>query len=256
MTALMESAKRKMGGDKDSTSQDGGQYPSVYEVGSTLELTPIERDPDLVGYWKLDEGSGNITDSSGNGNSGTPFGSLTYGESGKMGSAIRFTTSSDYFSIPYSINSFAMESGQDKTWLFWAKRNAIIGSASELALSDGALGIYFRDNGAYGGLMVVTTGAIQYTKTRVSGVLSTINDLQWHHYAMVWNRNGNLEIFMNGSPVSITTVKDLSDGYSEDWSSAGTERTIGRIQGNLDEIRVYNRTLSASEIQAIYNATR
>ena len=102
MTALMESTKRKMGGDKDVVSIDGGQYPELLEVGSKLKYTPITRDPSLVGYWSFEEGLGSATstDYSGNGNNGTWYGTSTQYAAGKVGTwAGSFNGSSDYINL-------------------------------------------------------------------------------------------------------------------------------------------------------------
>ncbi len=45
MTAIMESADRKMGGRSDATSGDGGQFSEMYEVGTSLTLTPTSWAP-------------------------------------------------------------------------------------------------------------------------------------------------------------------------------------------------------------------
>jgi len=69
---VMEAVSNKLGGDNDRVSGDGGEYADIYETGTNLELLPVNRNPNLVGYWQFDEGTGtNTYDASGNGNDGT-----------------------------------------------------------------------------------------------------------------------------------------------------------------------------------------
>jgi hypothetical protein len=54
---------------------------------------------DLVSYWKLNEASGAVNDSSDYGNNGTVTGAI-HGIKGKIGKALSFDDSDDYLAIP------------------------------------------------------------------------------------------------------------------------------------------------------------
>ncbi len=102
LTALLTSAKNKMGGSSDKASKDGGSYPELYEVGSNLKLLPVSRDPSLVGYWSFDEGSGTIAyDRSGKGNNGTLFNGPTWqtGSNCIKGGCLSFDGVDDYVEV-------------------------------------------------------------------------------------------------------------------------------------------------------------
>ena len=82
----------------------------------------------------------------------------------------------------------------------------------------------------------------------------TISTGQWHYVA--WTRNGNNHTFyQDGIPISSTAS-------STTFPNLNGELRIGReggshdryMNGAIDEATIYNRALSASEIQAIYNA--
>jgi len=58
---------------------------------------------ELVGWWRLDEGSGTTAyDSSSNGNDARFEGSPAWVEDGKFGKALKFDGSSDYLAAPDS----------------------------------------------------------------------------------------------------------------------------------------------------------
>lgn len=74
----------------------------------------------LVGYWKLDEGTGNVTaDSSGNGNNGTLINDPTWVD-GKYGKALNFSGGS-YVSIPDSV-SLRVQTFSLEAWVYMTKR--------------------------------------------------------------------------------------------------------------------------------------
>jgi len=68
--------------------------PLVLVLGLNLTNTASA---ELVGWWKLDEGSGTTAyDSSGNGNDASFKGAPAWVEDGKFGKALKFNGSSDY----------------------------------------------------------------------------------------------------------------------------------------------------------------
>jgi len=89
----------------------------------------------LVGYWKLNELSGKVNDSSDYGNNGTVTGA-THGVKGKIGKALSFDGSGDYVEIP---------------------------NADQLNLSNFTIGIWFNATGSdwYEGLI----SKMNYTST-------------------------------------------------------------------------------------------
>ena len=84
---------------------------------------------------------------------------------------------------------------------------------------------------------------------------------QWTHIAVTYthdNTSANPILYVNGQPVSVTestapvgaTNSDNTTMAIGDWGS-GTRA----FDGLIDEVRVYNRALSASEIKSLYRGT-
>jgi metallophosphoesterase (TIGR03768 family) len=71
----------------------------------------------------------------------------------------------------------------------------------------------------------------------------------WNHVAMTYSNSSGLKIYVNGNMT-------LQAGGSGVISSCASNLTIGRnFNGSLDEVRIYSRVLSGSEINASYNAS-
>src|SRR3990167_7813479 len=62
---------------------------------------------DRVGYWNMDEASGNLTDQSGYGNNCTANGNPVYAQTGapNRGNAISFDSTGDYFNCGDPVNN-------------------------------------------------------------------------------------------------------------------------------------------------------
>jgi hypothetical protein len=259
-TAVMESSKYKLGGDKDVTGTDGGTLASVYEKGTKLGLEPLDYgDNSLVGYWTFDEGSGSIAyDYSGSNAtgswSGTPAGTNGYYSAGKVGSwAGTFVNgnppSNNFVSEP---NNGALDVTSAFTWTMWVNVASIDGSAfdrffskekdsdncylSTIGISGTALRIY------------INSGGIGYSA--YSGANGGVG--AWAFWSVVFNQ-GNLKIYLNGADVTVAggggscpTNTSLNIGSFNNGSSPSLKNAL------VDDFRIYNRALSASEIAAMY----
>jgi hypothetical protein len=91
---------------------------------------------------------------------------------------------------------------------------------------------------------------------------TNINYNQWYHVAATWDgESGIMKLYINGQLASqtVTAVRPFGDLIPEDSPGVG----IGNLNdgqnnfpftGDIDEISLYNRALTAAEVQAIYNA--
>jgi hypothetical protein len=206
----------------DTSARTAAQVKADYNARSLSDVA-VRFGPDmgkalssgLVGYWKMDESSGNPVDSSGNGVTLTNNGTTAFG-SGKFGNAAGpFNGSSRYFSTGTTISGV-------KTVSFWVYPAATTDNFINLA------------SGKY---ISASTGTLSATGF------------------------ANASIFVNG--VQTTTIAanswQLVMITTETVVSADAFE-VGRANGSygvnnsyLDEVRVYNRTLSPAEIQQLYN---
>ena len=98
-----------------------------------------------------------------------------------------------------------------------------------------------------------TTGAT--SKTYDSSI--TAFDSTWHHVAFTWDA-GTLELYVDG--VKDTSVTKTADNAVTSIRTTTAALTIGNgtnnfyFDGNIDEVAVWNTTLTDAQITAIYNS--
>jgi hypothetical protein len=203
----------------------------------------------LMAIWS---GDGNARDGTGAHN-GTLVGGARFAP-GKVGQAFSFNGTSGYVSIP---DSPSLDAFADRiTIMAWIKVNHLManpewegivtkGNASwRLLATSGATTIYFAASGA--------TPADIYGSRNV-------NDGQWHHVAAVYD-GINLSLYVDGAldaskPASgsISRNRDpVCVGYIGNTGLPGNYH----FDGLINEASIYNRALTASEIQAIYTKQR
>lgn len=255
LTSLFESEKYAQ-----NMNKDGGPDTGIYEIGTNLDLANFARG--LIGYWKFDEGNGiTASDSSGNDNTGA----LTNGPiwvSGKIGNALNFDGEDDYVNAG---SGSSLKTAQG-TWAVWMYHDGILDQCGILLIGDGGwnnnIAIQQGSSGAPNRIVVRAreNGETFPYKWSGSTASASLPANQWNH--IVLTQDGiNPKIYINGNLVlTITSGGNLSVWTNASWLSAkifGMARNIGRrFNGFLDEVRVYNRALSAAEISVIYNATK
>jgi subtilisin family serine protease len=208
----------------------------------------------LVSHWKFDEGEGIIAVDSVGDNNGLLHGDTHWVE-GKIGDhALEFDGDNDYVSVgkSYENNTVGTICGWvfPKTTvssLFWAGDNDVF--------NEGVQVIY----GGNGIFRMVVRKAAGYEFIKDTYGTFPVNN--WYHYCFV--QDGiSPKLYINGTEVSTSDVKtpkdetawfDDVDGIDE--GSIGMQRDStpwGSFDGIIDDVRIYNRALSAKEIQAIY----
>lgn len=248
-----EATKNKLGGDSKVATKDGGDSPSLVELGSNLFSSPIDYgDSSLVGYWSFEEATGTIAyDKSGNGNAGTLQNSPTWTDIPlcKIGRCLEFNGLNNYVSIPKAANLY---SGiMDFSIIIWLYQNNA-GSANILAytpISSWTDNVQFFIDGTKLALWGVNSFVFQNNHGLSIGA--------WHQYVMVRSEN-TFKTYVDGVQVG----SGVSDSRS--LSSPDSTYNIGTIgaattqfyNGRADDIRIYNRALSSTEVLAIYNSAR
>ena len=235
-------------------SKDGGVDPAMFEIGSKLGIAPFVHG--LVGYWKFDETGTSANDSSGFANQGTMYSStiitdLHTSSNCKIGSCASFDGVDDYINVGNGASLNMSPSTQ--TIELWAYLN------TDTATSKGGL-ITKVDSGSSNGWYFYYDNSFYYITysgtTRHQLYIGNLIAGQWYHIA-VSNNNGNAIVYINGVKKANSTGMIWTQGTSNVWiGSFEIAPTTYVVNGRIDEVRVYNRALSAAEISAIYNATK
>ena len=228
---------------------------SADEVGQLYRLTtPTGTDTSLKGYWSFngqDISSATAFDRSGAGNTGTISGASK--SIGRVGQALSFDGTDDSISVT---DSSSLNQTSAITLSAWIKTTASgrrdiinrqVGSGTyngyNLVLGDDYYGCTGGSTGKLGFFMGTTGGLTLCSKT-------SVNDGNWRFTVATYDGT-TARLYVDG-------VLDNSTAMGNGLSG-GTTLYIGRsnaggfFNGLLDEVRIYGRTLSASEIQSLYN---
>lgn len=217
----------------------------------------------LVGYWSFNGKTmfNNVGDSSGQGNNGNKASTLatsTFLVPGKIGQAWNFLgTGNDTNAINIS-DSSVFDTGSELTTSLWYKTSNKSMSSKAMLVHD------FSQYKYIGGYITTNSSSLQSyvrTPTGVTNVAwspgaDTLADGSWHNVIFVYNRydieNSRLRLYFDGA------LKQVSTGYDEDIVDGDEGITLGRWPGHsftgfMDEVRIYNRALSATEVLRLYN---
>ena len=192
----------------------------------------------------MNEASGAIVDSSGQGNNGAYSGAL-YSQTGKLNTAIGFDGVDDYVSVS-NTDSLNFAQGTWCVWIYWNTSGSYK---------------YVFDHGYTGRFLLYSSssaGRMQAWVTTTSGtnrpqLTAPISTGLWYHLAVTYNGTA-ATIYLNGAK------RNADSTYSGDLRTTASNLYIGqyggggsyRWDGKMDEISIYNRSLSDQEILDIY----
>jgi hypothetical protein len=205
----------------------------------------------LVGWWNLDEGSGtSAADSSGNNNTGTLTNGPTWTTGGKINGAVTFSSaSSQYVSVPYSA---ALEPTTALTVSAWVKPNAATGEAIIASPDNNGWTAGWRlvvDGSPNLNATIVTTNTSpRATAIKVPGPAAGI----WTHVAFVYD-GSTFTAYENGIAGTPTAVTGTIVYGANQYLPIGHDPGVSYFDGQIDDVRIYNRALGAGEIQHLYN---
>ncbi len=208
----------------------------------------------LIAHWAFDEGSGALAaDSSGGGHNGTLVNGPTW-TSGIAGDALSFDGIDDYVAIPDSVD-FDFGNG-DFTICAWFR--------TTVGLSEQYIIDFFRDGNfphieIYTGLPLHCLGShlcgVGDVCTRISNGI--VDNGGWHHVVITLSHSvpNGFSLYVNGIKATSGTFSQLLDGW-DTISIAARVHVDGTIDepwnGDIDEVLVYDRVLSDSEIANLY----
>ncbi len=212
----------------------------------------------LVGYYKLDESSGNAIATEGvDLTAGT---GITYSQSGKIGTSFNFDGSNPDVAYLYSSTGAYSTITDAISISVWIKTSAN-GNA-------GIVAHYYWSNDGYD-LLVDNGGEgtahAEFTLrstagTEASAIKSTthINDGDWHHIIVSWDKSStNMNIYIDNGASEATTTHSLSITYNASSRfQIGSRHDQMEITGNIDEVLLYNRVLTSDERASLYNLTQ
>lgn len=139
------------------------------------------------------------------------------------------------------IDTLTSLAGPELTLQFWFK-----GATVQSAIRQQASGYIIA--GYNGGHLTSQDGAL-------AGAVAGVTDGNWHHVIMTRKRNGTLAGYVDGLPKASAAVGDTDLPNVAGPVYFGSLANLGEYTiGELDEIAIWNRALSASEIAASWSS--
>lgn len=240
----------------------GSNTPSSCDINGTLNSG-------LIGYWRFDENSwtganGEVRDSSGYSHHGTKINGAT------------ITTPSHTQSYPTDISSSFANAGNfdgtgyvnvgkspnmdvtnDKLSIsLWMKPNNPQAWGGPFSKGNPASNfgyeIFFRDSTCPTCLTFAIRTSNGYKETTSGNFVPSQNI--WYHVAATYDGT-TTKLYKNGNTTPVATNNFTGNILSSSTQDVllGAHNTGQRFRGQIDDIRVYNRSLDTSEVVALFN---
>jgi len=203
-------------------------------------------DPSLIGWWKLDnEGTGTVSDYSGNGRDGTINGSPQF-VPGLYGQAMEFHGDPDYVTIEGYKGLLGGSAFTIAAWIKTEGNGEIVGWGNNTALER----VEFR------------VSEYRLRTEHGSGNRqgdTVVSDNQWHHVALTVRENATISypeviLYVDGADDTRSGTSSNAFNIVSNFDLAIARQYSGNNRwfvGLIDDVRLYDRVLSADEIKAL-----
>ena len=232
------------GGDRDTKLMWHTENDVAWQQPNALGTIALGG---LIGWWKLDETGGDkAADSSGNGHNATIYGNPEWQPSGgKIGGALQLDGDGDYADTGYNENL--------STWTIatWVKSPAAPTSANHSGPAHRQANLQINwnhDFPEFRGAAGVFIGTTWYA--------ASFGDLQgdtWYHLAATFDGT-SLKAYTNGALVTNNVNAIGVPGIETETLKLGRHAAEDAFfMGTIDDVRLYNLSLTGAEIQQLYN---
>lgn len=240
ITALPESQKYK----KSTSTQLLAFYPRVFSVGPVASLSPLFGTQSVLTYWNFDEGTGSTTaDISGNGNTATLQGGVSWNASCVMNSCLTYNGSTGYTSSSASLSAGTLSA--------WINPTAFSSPGFIVGEKPGNFFWEFMQLAGTGNQKLEFQGGSAGSGDTVDSAAS-ISPNTWTFVAATWDGR-TASVFINGLFDSSTSVGTIGT-TSVAFKTGAMKGTSNFFTGSIDDVRAYGRLLSPAEILALYNS--
>lgn len=219
-------------------TENGELTDAITKPGEIYAAMPTDG---LIGWWKLDEISGNsVIDYASSNNLVTNFDIQNASISGTLGRGFDFDGVNDVLTgIPFT----GGELGTVHAFSFWARWDTPSETVG-FGLGSNACTVVGFETG--GGLIYRLPPC-----TIVATVMPSNDFSEWNHYSIV-RSDLDVDFYINGALVGSDTLS-ANNSVSIDRFGARSF-TSAHFDGQADDLRIYDRALGSNEVQALYDA--
>jgi hypothetical protein len=236
-----------------------GEVQALYNTGAArISAAQTSVTNGLVSRWTFDgsDVTDKVYDRVG-GNDGYFVGGATSSAKtiGKVGQALSFNGSNNYVNLGNILdmgeNNFSISAWARSTSTAVGNNNGIVYKRGTSSSVDKG----YRLNMPNGTFNFHIADGINF-KTLTAGSTGSYNNGQWHHVVAVADRGTDMRIYVDGVLANTTTETNVGNIDSPIplaiGSLAAGGATYHPFLGALDDVRIYNRALNASEVKQIY----
>ena len=217
----------------------------------------------LVGYYPF---NGNAHDASGNLNDGTIVGGVsnTTDRFGNVNSALLFDGINGHIDVS-SLNILAYRPITYSAWVIvnsylpstsGHKFRSIVGRNTAFVAENGVIGLYADNNvngGAYNNTFLMWRGGGVTVSVPYSASIPALNT--WIHIVYTQEINGDWKWYQNGILTNNGNFTNIQNDFNYFQIGGCNNQSLGNTywNGKLDDIGIWNRSLTQSEVTALYN---
>lgn len=218
-----------------------------FDTVSDAELRPPDATSDLVAHYTMDSLAGMSVPDSGDNHLHAACTSCPTQDIGVLGGALRF----DGTSTVVSVASPLFDQTIEYTVAFWARRDQLPQNAScMVGKVYGTTGL-----GNSWQICINSIGVIFYSNwngtTNDDTTPGNAVDAMWHHFAIAWQPPSEV-LYLDGAEVfRITRAKPFDSGPVVIGADIDSGVPLAFYSGWIDDVRIYNRPLAATEIAAL-----
>ncbi|KQR92706.1 hypothetical protein ASG01_12515 [Chryseobacterium sp. Leaf180] len=201
----------------------------------------------LVAWWGF---TGNANDSSGNANNLTVIGAtLVADRAGNANSAYSFNGTTNYLTKSSLTYNFSLAGAYSVS--FWMKKN---GASEGVALMSGS-----NVQGNFIWLLQCDTTKTVFGTNEQGQSWTFLNGTNysttaWEHFVLVYN-NKVMQMYKNGSLVgTLTNTYTTATSAALPFYIGSAIGGGGNINANIDDVGIWSRTLTTTEISQLYSA--
>ncbi|MCH7850522.1 MAG: LamG domain-containing protein, partial [Nanoarchaeota archaeon] len=241
-------------------------YVNFSTISSRNHYSFVNFDNDLLLWLRMDEVSGNtVIDLSGESNNGVIVGDAHQIQDGRFGAAFDFDgipdgDSTDAINLSGFQTKYPGVFNESFTAVAWIKANKVAKMAP-----FGTKGItnwpgwHFRTGGTNRVKFGVNTGYDDVSGTSAS--VETTDPIianTWIHMVGIYDQTvPSISLYLNGILIGTRTANVSSTGYANDqWLAVASQEDPTKVwDGQIDEVMIFKRALTSSEVGSLYDAT-
>ncbi len=211
-------------------------------VSGNTTLTVNSPPTGLVAAYSFDEGAGTtVSDASGNGHTGTISGATW--ATGQFGNALSFNGTSNWVTVA---DANDLDLGTGMTVSAWVNPSVLSGWRTVIMKErpNGLSYVLYGYDNAPRPAAYVNTGGSDIAAIGTGGL--SLNT--WTHLAATYD-GAILRLYVNGNQVGSGSVSGTMVASTSPLRIGGNAPWGEYFAGLIDEVRIYNRALSAAEIQ-------